>query len=192
MTEIQKARLATLVTLVERKPRLGRTALMKLCYFLQTLRNVPLGYRFTLFSYGPFDSNVLSDLASAETFGALSSDVVLRSSGYSYQIDLSPKSESLKGWAADFIKHYDADFTWVINEFGKWESADLELLSTIVYVDRESQGASEMLSSNALVQKVHDVKPRFEEIYIRERVKDLASLEVLQHVGVASAKSSAA
>src|SRR5882757_9401365 len=168
MTEIQKARLATLVTIVERKPRLDRTALMKLCYFLQTLRNVPLGYRFTLFSYGPFDSNVLSDLASAETFGALSSDVVLHSSGYSYQIDLSPKSESLKGWAADFIKHYDADFDWVINEFGKWESGDLELLSTIVYVDRESRRASETLSSNVLVQRVHDVKPRFEEAYIRE------------------------
>ncbi len=192
MTEIQKARLATIVTLVERKPRIGRSVLMKLCYFLQTLRNVPLGYRFTLYSYGPFDSNVLSDLASAESFGGLHSDIVLHSNSYTYEIAPSTKSDSLKAWAADFIKHYDSDFNWVLNEFGDWESGDLELLSTIVYVDRESEGASEKLSQGALVQKVLDVKPRFEEAYIREKVKDLASLDLLQNLGATSARSSAA
>src|SRR5258705_11252405 len=159
MTEIQKVRLATIVTLVERKPRMGRTALVKFCYFLQTLRNVPLGYRFTLYSYGPFDSNVISDLASAESFGGLHSDIILHSNSYTYQIEPSEKSGSLKAWAAEFIKHHDLDFNWVIEEFGKCESGDLELLSTIVYVDQESEGASGELSPSVLVQKVHDVKP---------------------------------
>jgi hypothetical protein len=192
MTDIQKTRLATIVTLVERKPRLDRTALMKLCYFLQTLRNVPLEYRFTLYSYGPFDSNVLSDLAAAESLGGLHSDIVLHSNSYTYEITASKKSDSLKAWAADFIKHYDPDFNWVINQFGDFGSGDLELLGTIVYADRESEGGREKLSHSALVQKVHDVKPHFEEAYISKKVDGLASLELLENLKPTSSRSSAA
>jgi hypothetical protein len=43
-------RIALITRLVEKVPGLGRTALMKYCYFLQTLRRVPLGYSFTLYS----------------------------------------------------------------------------------------------------------------------------------------------
>ena len=42
--------------------KLGRTQLMKLCYFLQEIEHVPVKYDFRLFNYGPFDSEVLSDL----------------------------------------------------------------------------------------------------------------------------------
>lgn len=192
MTNIEKARLATIITLVERKPRIGRTALMKLCYFLQTLRNVPLEYRFTLYSYGPFDSNVLSDLDFAESFGSLQSDIILHSNGYTSEITPSDKSDAMKAWAADFIKHYENDVNWVVDEFGNRKNGDLELLSTIVYVDRESEETSERLSPAALIQKVHDVKPQFEELYIMEKVNDLASMDLLQNLRAISARSSAA
>src|SRR5262249_12172233 len=61
MTQELARRLATIVALVERSSgkSLGRTAVMKLLYFLSALRGVQLGYRFTLYSYGPFDSEVL-------------------------------------------------------------------------------------------------------------------------------------
>ena len=48
-----------------KSPTLGRTAIMKLCFFLQESKGVPLGYHFSLYSYGPFDSDVLSDLGTA-------------------------------------------------------------------------------------------------------------------------------
>jgi hypothetical protein len=35
MSDILADRLATIAALVEKQPRLGRTAVMKLCYFLQ-------------------------------------------------------------------------------------------------------------------------------------------------------------
>ena len=76
MDHDENARIATLVAIAERRPGLGRTALMKICYLLQTLGDVPLGYHFTLYSYGPFDSDVLADLASAEVLGGVSSRVV--------------------------------------------------------------------------------------------------------------------
>jgi len=63
----------------------GRTALMKFCIFLQTLRRVPLHYNFSLYSYGPFDSTVLSDLGDAEALGVVR-EVTFYPSGFGYRI----------------------------------------------------------------------------------------------------------
>ena len=50
-------RLALIPVLAENAPggQIGRTALMKFAYFLQTLRSVPLGYRFTLIPFSRVD-----------------------------------------------------------------------------------------------------------------------------------------
>lgn len=57
MNQIPKETLrrAVLTALVKRAPKSpGRTALMKFAYLLQAVRNVPLGYRFRLYNYGPY------------------------------------------------------------------------------------------------------------------------------------------
>lgn len=188
MIDLQSARLATLVALAERKPRLGRTAVMKLCYFLQTLRNVPLGYRFTLYSYGPFDSSVLSDLSTAEALGGLDSTLVLYSGGYGYEISPAALSRSVKKLASGFLKKYGADLAWVVEQFATFGSADLELLSTIVYVDREFATTNERLTLDALAEKVREVKPHFEEGRIRRKVDYLLRERMLRAVRTASGR----
>lgn len=189
MSDLQNARLATLVALAEKYPKLGRTALMKLCYFLQTLRKVPLGYRFTLYSYGPFDSSVLSDLSSAEALGGLDSDIVFYPSGYGYEIQPSDLSESVKALDSRFLKKHKADIHWVVKQFAKFGSADLELLSTIVYVDREYARAKKRITADSLAGEVHEVKPRFTKPYIREKVGDLHDRGLLRSLGKGSAKA---
>ena len=78
MNERDKARLSLIPVLAENHPahHIGRTALMKYMYFLQTLRAVPLGYNFSMYSYGPFDSDVLADLSTAEAMNLVSSSQV--------------------------------------------------------------------------------------------------------------------
>ena len=51
MTDLTDARNALIAYLAEHSPSkwIGRTALMKYCYFLQVLRDVPHGYNFTLY-----------------------------------------------------------------------------------------------------------------------------------------------
>ena len=51
----------------------GRTALMKLAYFAQELWAHLLRLQFHLYSYGPFDSSVLSDLDVAQNMDAVTS-----------------------------------------------------------------------------------------------------------------------
>ena len=47
-------------------PQFGKTAFMKMAYLLQELYEVPLGYRFSLYTYGPYSAEVLADLEYAK------------------------------------------------------------------------------------------------------------------------------
>ena len=180
MIDLHDERMALITRLAEKYPSsFGRTALMKFCYFLQTLRNVPLGYHFTLYSYGPFDSDVLADLDMAEALGTVQSTVVPYSGGYGYEIKPTDQSQATVRLAADFLGKHQEDIDWVVNEFRGLNSADLELVGTIVYVDREAASAGESLKIEDLVQRVKDVKPRFSESRIQGHVENLSGKNLL-------------
>jgi uncharacterized protein len=182
MTNESQIRAAVIAALAEKYPsgRFGRTAVMKLFYFLQTLRRVPLGYHFTLYSYGPFDSNVLSDLDYAEELGAISSEVVPYASGaYGYRISPTNRAAALKDKAADFLRQYADDLDWVIGEFGSMSSAELELASTIVYADREVLRRGSRQTMAELVRRVSDVKPHFTQAQIERMAGQFAEKRLL-------------
>lgn len=187
MSDLRDIGPATIAALVEKKHPLGRTAVMKLCYFLQTLRQVPLRYRFTLYSYGPFDTNVLSDISSAEALGGIESKTVFYAGGYGYAISPAANCEFVKGLASEFIAKHDADLDWVLRQFGGFGSADLELLSTIVYVDREAAQAEASQSPDTLAKKVHEIKPHFDIPYVQSKVKYLDQQDFLISLNAAPA-----
>src|SRR5688572_11107025 len=61
--------------IVRRKPettRLGKTSLLKLIYLLQEVYGVNLGYRFSLYTYGPYTASVMSDIDYMDGTGILS------------------------------------------------------------------------------------------------------------------------
>ena len=64
-----------------RRAQLGRTAIMNFFFFLQESAGVPLNYQFSLYSYGPFDSDVLADISAAERLDVLKSSTVYYPSG---------------------------------------------------------------------------------------------------------------
>ena len=167
---LRDERLAVIADLSARAPDgvLGRTAIMKLCYFLQVLKGVPLGYRFTLYSYGPFDSDVLSDLGTAESLGAVNSVIDYYPGGYGYKIQKAAGNEAVVSLGSHFLDRYRASIDWVLSEFGSLKSADLELQSTIIFVDREADRKSKELELTRLASQVHDIKPHFSESSILE------------------------
>ncbi len=175
-------RIGLITTLAANSPsgQIGRTSLMKFCYFLQVLGRVPLGYNFTLYSYGPFDSEVLSDLNSAESIGAVVAPAVSYPNGsYGYEIREGKLGQQFRDNPA--ITEYKSAIDWVLEKFGNYVSPDLELLSTIVYVDREAGKRKEALVTSDLVQRVRDVKPRFAESEIEEKVDWLRKEKLLRH-----------
>lgn len=157
--------------------RLGRTSLMKLLYFLQEVKQVPLDYEFTLYSYGPFDSGVLSDLGTAESLQAVRSDVELFSGGYRYKIQGGPEAEEYLKRGDAFLRQYREQIDWVVENFAKDSPSDLELLSTIAYADRNAEDAP--LDRERLSSLVHGIKPKFPISYIGEKIDRLAGQGLL-------------
>jgi hypothetical protein len=157
---------------------IGRTALMKYMYFLQTLRGVPLGYNFSLYSYGPFDSDVLSDLSSAEATNIVTSAPVFFSGGYGYQIQPGTNANRMKQECSSFLADHKRDIDWLFSEFGNLNSAELELTSTIVYVDKEFSQDSQNHQALEIADRVTEIKPHFSKPQVQR------SIDLLRQKGV--------
>jgi uncharacterized protein len=180
MDEINESRLALFPVLAGRSKGgcVGRTALMKYMYLLQTLRGVPLGYRFTLYSYGPFDSDVLADLGLAESMELVESEVELYPGGYGYRIRPTTNAKWIEKRAEKFLSRHAKDVDWVIKRFGAFSSAELELVGTIVFVDRE--GGNRKKNLEQIARLVHEVKPHFSPEKVLQYARQLADESILQ------------
>jgi len=175
-------RLAVITWLSENTSGLGRTALMKYCYFLQAVCGVPLGYRFSLYSYGPFDSDLLSDLDSAESMGGVRSSIVYFPGGYGYRIEPGERSGRVKQFGEPFLETYRQQLQWVADHFGGWDASDLEVASTLVYSDREAWRRGEHLTIVELSTRVRDLKPRYSISQIESHAERLARLELFRSI----------
>ena len=173
MDDVQNRRMAVIAYLAEKQPRMGRTALMKLWYFMQALKDVALGYNFTLYAYGPFDSDVLADLDFCEAVEAVRSEVVQYPTGHGYEILPGKNPGAAKDLAREFLGKHRTDIDWLVQQFGGLPAGILELLSTIVYTDREAVRDEETLSEVELARRVRDVKPRFPEDQIMKHIARL-------------------
>lgn len=176
MSDLHKRwfRLALLTELIDRSPGLGRTAIMKLAFLLQTVKNIPLGYDFRLYTYGPFDSDVLNDLGQAETLQAVQSKMVSYSSGYGYEFSAGRQHKEMKARAASDLAKYEGDISWALEEFADKSASDLELLSTIVYADRDALRQHQRRSAQDLCRLVKEIKPRFSDEYILQNISSLS------------------
>ena len=141
---------------------------------------MPLGYHFELYNYGPYDSAVLSDVSQAETLKAIKSQTVNypSSSGYEY----SPNDKgyyALCGQAADQMTPYQAGIEWVLEEFGTESASRLELISTIVFAEREMRRKKQAPLKTELCRRVKRIKPHFTDATIAEMVDELSTKNLI-------------
>ena len=177
-------RLAVIVKIAKNAAprRLGRTAMMKLLYLLQTVRGLPLQYRFRLYTYGPFDVDVLDDLRYAETVGGVTQDYVSLDQGYAYEIAPGEESDKIISRVESFIESYSDDFNWVISNFAARTAVDLEMVSTLVFVDRAAAARSEIQDIDALSEKVVGIKPHLSRSVVQRETVLLTDLGLLRSV----------
>ena len=146
--------------------RFGRTALMKLCYFLQEVEGVPLQYEFSLYTYGPFDSEVLADLQTAEELNILETEFEQYPGGYGYQIGPGPSADRVIHQAKEFFDEYLEVVDRIAASLASKKPAELELASTIVFVSKGKPGSSDQ----AIVTLVRAVKPYFSVADVRSQL----------------------
>jgi uncharacterized protein YwgA len=180
-----KLRAAILARMVCKAPdqKLGRTQLMKLFYFLQDLKDVSLGYDFRLFTYGPFDSEVLSDLGTACNLEIVKEEVKTYARGYGYEITPTPRAEGLSQELERTHSPIACAVDDIVRQAASYGAGELELRSTILFVDREYAMDGEMTTKDDIAIRTRGIKPHFDLATILQRVNDMDTKGWLQSVG---------
>lgn len=145
----------------------GKTVLMKLLFLSKAVKEIPLDYKFTLYTYGPFDSEVMQDLNFLNQEDIL--DVKYIHDQYGYSIKPDEKIDLYREKADSFLSKYSQETDDLVEEFGEFSAKDLELKSTIILIEREYKEVSE-LKRNDLVKIVKDIKPYFNDDRIEREV----------------------
>ena len=132
-----------------------------------------------MYSYGPFDSDVLADLGSGETLNVVNVTPIQFSGGYGYRITPGARADFAKSNATQFLTDHEEDIDWLFRVFGQLNSAELELTSTIVYVDRESAQTGELLTVAQIAARVNEIKPHFTREAVLRFVEQLLGQDIL-------------
>lgn len=150
-------------------PQFGKTALQKMVFILQELFDVDCGYEYQFYTYGPFSSELLQDLDLVELYKGVTVEYNKTSDGY--VISPSTDANYILEKGSDFLKKNKTKIDDAINKFGKYTARELELRSTIIYVNR-------YISKNGegdIVNIVKELKPKFDKNIIQDVFKELKS-----------------
>lgn len=147
-----------------RTGRLGKTALMKLMHILQESYGLPLGYRFSLYNYGPYDSALMSDVDYAESLGQIA---VSYSGDEGYQIRPAPglTERTCPREAREKIGQ-------LLQHFGDMNARELELRSTLLFL---ADGGSR----EALAGRLREIKPKYSVTEVEAALQQLECLKLL-------------
>ena len=109
----------------------------------------------------------------------VTSTPVVFSGGYGYEIRPGASAEFAKRNASQFLARHKQDIDWLFATFGNLSAAELELTSTIVYMDREAAEVRKCCSVEEVTERVNDIKPHFSRAQVRRWVEKLLNEGVL-------------
>lgn len=180
MSNLNK-RMGIISEISKRKPGLGKTAMVKYIFLLQQVYKVPLGYKFEIYTYGPYSSEVMEDIDWAIHKNIISSEMITYSSGYSgYSIKPSINAEKVLEEEAEFISTHTKSIEKMINIFGNKAAKDLELSTTIIYVYQTFIANNWRCNIDEVSNNVHEIKPHFDISTIRNEYKSLEEQGILK------------
>jgi uncharacterized protein YwgA len=158
---------------------LGKTKLQKLVFLMKEVYRVPADYRFHFYTYGPYSSALSGDVDYLGLIGALKVDF----NAYENQYDIKPGVDSgnLLQKAAEFINQHRAEIDALLDTYGLRSTRDLELIATVVYIDRYDPDA-EPNGPDYLADKARELKPKFSEDEIKTAISKLAEKQHLKMV----------
>jgi len=145
---------------LEMKAKFGKTAIMKYLYILQEVFNVQLGYEFSLYTYGPYCSDVLSDLDYTEAIEGVKIYSVDQGTG-GYCIKPSSKTNVYIEKSSEFLSENEETINTVLELFGDMSARDLELRTTIIYLYKNYLQNKWEIDSNEIASDVKELKPYF-------------------------------
>jgi uncharacterized protein YwgA len=158
---------------------LGRTALQKIMYFLQVF-GVPMRYRFDVHHYGPFCSQILSDVDWLTVTDVIhdNSSAPDRYSNYRIAND----GEALIDEFSNALNSYRETVHDIVSALAPWDPDRLELLSTLHYAYRElSVSLQRSPRRKELISRFCEFKPdRFDASDIDDAINCLKEAKLIK------------
>ena len=157
--------------IVRDNPGLGKTAVMKILFMLQQVKGVHTGYDFSIYTYGPYSPDVMEDIDDLVSKGLVICTMYPSHTyvGYKLTLDDAAGINHIKG-----LNNHDSNSLNDIIKFAKGKKAkELELYSTIIYVDSLCKKNRRDASSNHVADEVQEIKPKFSMQEILDAHKSL-------------------
>jgi hypothetical protein len=88
-------------------------------------------------------------------------------------------TEKLLSRAEELVSRHQDAIDWVVKEFGSKSALDLEMASTLVYVDRSAADEGGLISLGDLVRKVRNIKPHLDMRRIEQEANSLRERELI-------------
>jgi uncharacterized protein YwgA len=154
-------------TLSQRGSWCGETHIQKSTYFLQTLLGVPIDFVFQFYKHGPFSFDLREKLISirADELLALS----LRTASYGPSWELTDRGRSYRDQYLTNIAQYAPKIAFVAEKLGNRGVADLERLSSALFVSRDKWAENAQGRANWL----HQLKPHVSEALALDAVQTI-------------------
>ncbi|MCL2611286.1 MAG: hypothetical protein FWE02_06385 [Defluviitaleaceae bacterium] len=148
-----------LLHLIKQFDGIGKTAVMKVMFMLQSVKNCDLDYDFSIYTYGPYSADVTEDLDTL-IFNDLVISTFSETEGTSY----SGYAFSLKdGTKLPEISEKDIDSLKDIIKFSqeKKTAKNLELYSTTIYMYNHYKRNKRENNELDILKNVNEIKPHF-------------------------------
>lgn len=169
MKRLQKA--AVLTKLIDELRRhgswAGETHVQKASYLLQEVADVPLGYEFVLYHYGPFSFDLRDELTALRADGLLALEPHLH---YGPKLVATPQAEKLQGHFARTLGRYGDAIAFVASKLGNKGVYELEKLATALYVTRK---LGQDTSVKKRAQELHRIKPHVSLEQARAAIEEI-------------------
>lgn len=174
-TSLEKfAIIAYIAKAVEGKGTLGKKALQKLVHLTSELRHVSVGYKFTLYTYGPFSRELAGDVDLLASMGLISMQFNPLRNGYEIKPNSDTHEVIEKNGSLDLEVTQGIDF--IVNNFGGRLAKELELSSMIVFILKNNLTDTE--DDNLVVDKFLEIKPHYEREDVVAGLKEIRALLV--------------
>lgn len=153
---------------------LGKTKLHKLVYLIKEIGNVPVGFNFRFYNYGPYSDNLAETLDFVSSLDGVKMRYV--SSSSMYEIKPGDKSENLVEKAMPELTAYKTNIDSILTSYGNKSAKELELITTLIYANRNYDKKSE----TELTTVTKELKPKFTIPEIQASIAQLNTSHLLE------------
>ncbi len=156
----------------------GKTSLQKILYILQEGYEVQCGYNFTLYTYGPYCTDIMIDLDQVDFLDGVSVRSANKGIG-GYEISVGPQNEDIrhKGW--QFLEENSKAIEQVAKNFGNMTAKELELRATLLYAAKEAYNEQGSCSWQYLVKTITSIKPKYSPDEVIKAIEEMKEIGLI-------------